>query len=365
VFRSGGKVSFDNTNHLEEPEPTLADLDIDFTKVRTLIGASESAEPEETPDDPQAFAKRFKKEFYGRLNQSYRFYNEIFRLVTAGQVIDAAVLIADLDQQFYSPEGQINPAQALIDKFVTGGWWTFTDAEFKPALEKLLDYCKGGDFGNPVSYLNAFVFLIGFKQVIGKTEDEIITEIKEGLDKYFARISYNHFIETQFDMSRSHFTGEHAKKLIAYMKDGFKQLQQNSEKTVAAALEQLFIHDLNGFVKETLHPTSHIRTPYEPIFNFFSNDALTKGIKEWQPSGIMDLASLMEIRYNSDTFLERLRDEQPFLEHLKAVLSSVSNADKPLSSHLIQKELIPKIDRAVMLLKTLPQPENDVIESSE
>ena len=362
AFRSGNHISFDNTNHLEEPEPTLADLDIDLSKVRVLSGAPE---PELPQADPQAFAKRFKREFYGRLDQTYRFYDQIFRLITGGQVIDAAALNADLDQQFYTKEGKVNPAQALIDHFVSGGWWTFSDVEFKPALEKLLEYSRSGEFGNPVSYLNAAVFLFGFKDVLGKTQDQIVAEIKAGLDIYFGRIPFSHYIETQFSISHSHFTGEHAQQLVTYMKDKFKQSAEETEKEAAAALEQLFIHNIKQFVQDTLHPSDRVRTPYDPVFDSFDEASIDAGLKTWEPAGIMDLASFMEMRYKANSFTDRLRGEQPFLEKLRETLQTVKDEEKPLSVHLIQKELLPKLDKAIAMLRSLPPLAGEAVAEDE
>ncbi len=362
AFRSGNYISFDNTNHLEEPEPILADLDIDFSKARVLSGAPE---PETPQADPHAFAKRFKREFYGRLDEPYHFYDQIFRLITGGQAIDASALSADLDQQFYTEEGKVNPAQALIDQFVTGGWWNFSDADFKPALEKLLEYSRGGEFGNPVSYLNASVFLFGFRELLGKSEDQIVAEIKSGLDIYFSRMPFSHYIETQFSISRSHFTEEHAQQLVTYMKDKFKRSAEETEKDAAAALEQLFINDIKQFVQETLHPSNPIRTPSEPVFNFFGEASIDEGLKNWEPSGIMDLASFMEMRYKANSFVDRLRYEQPFLEKLMQTLQAVKDEEKPLSVHLIQKELLPKLDKAIAVLKSLPQLAGEAVAEDE
>jgi hypothetical protein len=353
AFRSSGEIAFDNTNHLEEPEPTLANLDIDFTKV--TMSMSETSE-EEPQADPQAFAKRFKREFYIRLNQTYRFYNEIFRLVTGGQAIDAVALCADLDQQFYTNEGKTNPAQTLIDKFVSGGWWRFNDAEFKPALEQLMAYSEDGEFGNPVSYLNASVFLLGFKDIIGKTEAEIVSCIEHGLDKYFDKTNYNLFIETQFDMTRGHFNDHGGKELVDYMRKGFKRLKDKTEKAAATLLENLFIEDLERFVKEVIQPTDKIRTPYEPVFNFFRVEAIDEGLAKWEPSALMDLASLIELRYGTGSFLKKLVDEQPFLEKLKEILSGVKAGDKPLSVHIIHQELLPKVQKAINVLSKIQRP---------
>jgi len=349
VFRSGDDISFDNTNHLEEPEPTLADLDIDLSRVQVLMG--QQGVEEEPVDDPHTFAKRFKIIFYDRLSQPYRFYNEIFRLITGGQAIDANILNADFDEQFDSKEGKVNPAQALVDQFVTGGWWNFSDAEFKPKLEQLLAYSKAGEFNNPVSYLNATVFLFGFKDLIGKTEDEIVADTKTGLDKYFNRIDFNYYLESQFTMSEGHFQSVHARQVVDHMKAGFKALEKKTEQESAAALEKLFINDLRAFVKEIIHPSSRTTTPYHPVFNFFNSDSITEGLNVWEPSGIMDLASFMEIRYKPNSFVDRLTDELPFLKKLREEVSKFDDANKPLSKHLIYKELMPKTDAAIEQLE--------------
>lgn len=356
TFRSGAAISFDNTNHLEEPEPTLAGLDIDFSQVFAQTGASS----EELPQvDPQAFAKRFKKEFYNRLNEPYRFYSEIFRLITGGQAIDTSALCADLDQQFYTNEGKANPAQELVDKFVSGGWWRFKDAEFKPALEKLFSYSEAGEFGNPVSYLNAAVFLAGFKNVLGKTDKEIIKCIEQGLDKFFAKITYNAFVETQFDMTRGHFSDDNGKELVKHMRAGFKQLKQDAERASAKALEKIFVNDLREFVRETLQPKDKIRTPLDAIFHLFSIKTIDKGLKLWEPEGLMDLASLISERYKENTFADRLVCELPFLEQLKTKLLTVKGKNKPLSMHIIEKELLPSTEKAIVILKRLSKPIDD------
>jgi hypothetical protein len=103
---------------------------------------------------------------------------------------------------------------------------------------------------------------------------------------------------------------------------------------------------LSAFVKDFLPERYVIRTPDKALFHQIKKESVKQGLKIAKPEGIMDLTSLMKIRYLDTSFSEYLTDEMEFLTGLEEGISEIDLTKKTLSSHLIQSQLVPRLHEA-------------------
>lgn len=245
---------------------------------------------------------------------------------------------------FKISEGKINPAHQILSSFQKG-LWEYTNDDFESALNELLRYCEKGDLEDIVSYLNAGVYLLGFNELINIEKDAVTDKIKSGLNLFLPKVNFNDFRKSQFDMVQSHFKGEHLSQIVEYIKQNIREIEEIKDREEINDIQTLFQNDLSAFVREFLPENSNIRTPNKPLFHNIENKVIKSGVKNAQPKGIMDLTSLLKIRYLDTSFSDRLTDEIIFLDDLENGISEINFEQKTLSTHLIKNELIPMITK--------------------
>ncbi len=354
-FKKPGNISFTDKKNLDQSAGP-----VNFDDVKSLFNQAD--EPEEATADEWAYRAWFVDTYFKRLSEPYIFLPGVYDLITAGYSIGEAKFLADLNTGYNITDGAVNPAHELLSRFTTGGYWFFTDAEFKPALQQLLTYAGEGKLEDPVSYLNAGVYLLGFSDILGVSKDEIAKKLQVGLEVYLGASKNNILIETQLDMVAGHFEEPHLQDLIAFIKSGFKQRQTEEIKEEAQSMETLFVHNLSAFVKELLPRNPNMRSPDKQLFDQMDTAVIDQAIQQWQPADIMNLASYLKIRYLDPSFADRLTDEIPFLETLKDKLTGYQEPGKELSTHLYRSQLVPRLEACIAKLKSFlkdSEPEAD------
>lgn len=336
-FRKPKNITFTDKKKLDEQATSFSD--IDFSNFN--FGNTETTEVE--TESQWTYSENFKRLYYNRLSENYIYFPSIYDLITSGKAISKEEFFTHLDKSFNIKEGKVNPAHQILHTFLHLGYWSYSDSEFKQALNNLLEYCKNGQLEDIVSYLNAGVYLIGFSGIIEKEKDEIAKKIQEGLNIFLPQIKINYLVKSQFQMVQGSFNEPHLQMLIEFVKEKFVEIELVAAQSEAKELETKFTNDIESFVSEFLPENSGIRTPDKPLFHKFEKKTIHESLKKWQPNGIMSLTSLLKIRYLDTSFSERLIEEMTFLENLETAISDKDVTEKTLSNYLLQDQLLPRI----------------------
>lgn len=346
-FRKPNNISITDKKKLDSQTSTFSDFDFS-----TLDFSAQSDKTEEIEAENEwTYSEKFKIAYYNRLSEAYLYYEELYNLITSSKKIDKSTFKQTIEDSFKVKEGKVNPAHGIINSFLHG-YWKFSDEEFVQKLKELLEYCEKGILEDTVSYLNAGVYLLGFNEVIEIDKDTITSKIKTGLDLFLPKVNFKHFAKSQFEMVQSNFTGEHLVSLVEHIKQKIKEIDDLKDIEEAKNIQTLFENNLSGFVKEFLPERYDIRTPDKALFHQLKTESVKQGIKVAKPEGIMDLTSLIKIRYLDTSFSEYLTDEMKFLTELEEGISEMDLTKKTLSSHLIQSQLTPRLIEAKQQLQT-------------
>ncbi|WP_452602559.1 hypothetical protein [Pontimicrobium sp. MEBiC06410] len=347
-FRKPNNITLIDKKNLDNQASTFSDFDFGDLDLSSPNDNTEI----ETEDNEWTYSENFKSKYYNRLSESYIFYEELYNLITSGKQIDKVIFLKNLEESFKVKEGKINPAHQILNSFQQTGYWKYTDSEFVKVLNELLVFCERGVLEDIVSYLNAGVFLLGFNDIIELEKDIITSKIRTGLDLLLPKVNFNHFAKSQFEMVQGNFSGEHLTSLVEHIKDKIQELEALKAIEEAKSLQTLFETDLSTFVKEFLPERYDIRTPDNPLFHQLESEKVKQGIKDAKPEGIMDLASLLKIRYLDTSFSEYLTEEMKFLNELEESISEIDFSKKTLSNHIIQSQLTPRITESKSKLQT-------------
>ncbi|WP_445710441.1 P-loop NTPase fold protein [Flavobacterium sp.] len=341
-FRKPNNITLTERKKLDNQTSTFSDLDFsnfDFLSQNDVVEQNEV-------ENEWSFSEKFKEAYYNRLSETYIFFEELYTLITSGKQINKTTFIRTLEESYNVKEGKVNPAHQIINSFLHQGYWKYTNEQFTQTLSELLDYCEKGKLEDVVSYLNAGVYLLGFNELIGVDKDEITLKIKTGLDLFIPQVNFNHFAKSQFEMVQSNFTGEHLTSLVEHIKQKIKEVETLKNIEEAKSIQSLFESNLSMFVKEFLPERYDFRTPDKPLFHQIDTASVKNGIKDALPEGIMDLTSLLKIRYLDTSFSEYLTDEMKFINELNEGISEMDLTQKTLSNHLIESQLKPRIIEA-------------------
>jgi hypothetical protein len=341
-FRKPNNISLTDRKKLDSQTSTFSDFDYSTLDFSTQNNESENE---------WTYSENFKKAYYNRLSEVYLYYEELYNLITSSKKIDKTTFKQTIEESFKVKEGKVNPAHQIINSFLNG-YWKFTDEEFSQKLKELLEYCEKGILEDPVSYLNAGFYLLRFNEVIGTDKDTITSKIKTGLDLFLPKVTFNHFTKSQLEMVQSNFTGEHLVSLVKHIEQKIIEIETLKDIEEAKIIQSIFENNLSDFVKEFLPERYDNRTPYKALFHLLKTESVKQGIKAAKPEGIMDLTSLLKLRYLDTSFSEYLTDEMKFLTELEEGISEMDLIKRTLSSHLIESQLTPRLTEAKQQLQT-------------
>ena len=73
-------------------------------------------------------------------------------------------------------------------------------------LDNLFDYVNKGELNDYISYLNASFYLLNYKNLYSKTDEEIMKGIKTGIGLFIDRIEITYFVKSNLHMVESHLS---------------------------------------------------------------------------------------------------------------------------------------------------------------
>ncbi|MRX41329.1 hypothetical protein GJU43_18735 [Flavobacterium sp. LC2016-23] len=358
-FRKPQSITYRDKKKLDEQATSFSDINL------SNLNFGNTQTTEVKTETQWTYSENFKRLYYNRLSENYIYFPSIYDLITSGKAISENDFFAHLDKSFNIKEGKVNPAHQILHTFLHLGYWSYSDSEFKQALTNLLEYCKKGQLEDIVSYLNAGVYLIGFSEIIEKEKNDIIKKIQEGLAIFLPQIKINYFVKSQFEMVQGHFNEPNLQKLVEFIKEKIVEIETRNALLEVNEIETKFSNDLESFVKDFLPENSGFRTPDKPLFHKFEKKTIQESLKKWQPKGIMNLTSLLKIRYLETSFSEKLIDEMTFLINLETAILEKDFNEKTLSNYLLKDQLLPRIVECKKQLQIFIDQKSELHQTSE
>ncbi|SDX34212.1 P-loop NTPase fold protein [Aequorivita viscosa] len=338
-FRKPNNITFKDRKGIDN----LFNLFIDIDE---LINSNSRVSDISTPD----FSDEFKNLYFNRHNEPYHFYEEVYNLITAGKLIQSEKLLENLETSFKVVEGEIEPSQRLLNRFMHG-YYKFSNEEISNALNDLFDFVKNGEFSDLISQMNAGVYLIKMKELLGKKKEEVITVLKQGADIILSKINLTYLMKSQLEMVASDFSSRELDDVVQYIQERIIVLDKQKDKEEIKKLEQDFEQNLLVLIQKFKGNQEGIRNPDKPVFHFFDKEIVKKSIKNWSPEELMMLSELLKYRYLKTGFPNYLVEELLFLENLHEGISEIDLQEIKLSNKIIKEQLIPSIEKSVERLE--------------
>ncbi|SFX61299.1 hypothetical protein [Cytophaga hutchinsonii] len=343
-FRKPNNISFTDKKKLDEQATSFLDMDfgLDKTEKKDII----------VEENLWSYSENFKRIYYNRLSEKFIFFPVVYDLITSGQEIPNEEFLIHLDESFNIKEGQINPAHQILNTFLHSGYWSYTDEDFRVALNDLLKYCESGKFEDIISYINACFYLLTFYEIIDVQKDDIIIKVEKGLDIFLPQTKLNYLIKSQLEIVQEDLNDPLLQKLILHIQQKIVKIEIYNALIEAEELEKLFANDLQLFIKEFLPANTNVRSPSTPLFHQFKKKTIDESVKKWQPKEIMDLASFLSIRYLETSYSDRLTKELIFLENIESAITIKGLTEKTLSNDVLKKNLLPRITKCKSILQS-------------
>lgn len=340
-YRKPKSISYHERMNIDIREASIADLDL------SQIDFSDIEGEEDVELNESTYSDRFKKLYFERHAVKYVFHSQVYDLITAGIDINKVTFLEDLQKRFNVEEGVVPEGHRILNSFLHGGWWRYSNDEFKEEIVLLLSEVEGGKLLDLHSFINAGVYLTGFASILGMEKHEVTNKVKTGFSAFLNSSKVSDYMYSQYQVMKHNTDDVHIKDLVVNMDD---QLQVYFDEVELGEIEEytgLFKTDTSAFVKTFVPGNGNINLPAKSIFHKFESDIFEEAIQNWNPEGIVDLTSFLELRYLKSSFADKLLSELLFLEHLQHAISKVDLSDKTLSNHVIEKQLQPAITKCV------------------
>ena len=246
-----------------------------------------------------------------------------------------------------------NPAHELLNLF-TKGIWGFSNGEVGTKLNELLVFVSNGELEDYLSYLSASFYLLHYKELYSKTDNEIIEGIKTGIDLFTNKIEITYFTKNNLLMLESRIH-EPVKEIYDYIiNTSIPQKEEKQDKQEHELVEKKFIENIESVVKDCML-IPYGQTPKymnSPILKFISKNVIFDKINKAEPIDVYWLITLLQERYEKG-LQEITREEIPFLSNLKDAINQLNPETPSLSSTLIKSDLLPKIEKILSRLKSI------------
>ena len=313
-----------------------------------LSGEYDSSAIQESKNDDTEYCKWFY-EFYFRsrgLGIQPIASPELIRYILRGQSVNLQNLYQEYlrDKQALSPA--TNLADNILEKFKTG-LLSMSNKDVEKNIEELYQICLTGDFCELSSFINAGVYLYCFLSLLpGKTEENIITTLKTGVDHWFGKHKLNDYEKSRLEM----LSGMIDPKMM-WLYDYIKSTVQHQEHRVYEQnlhdLLSLFSINTRKFCAEICPQAFSQVNSYgithfmnHPVLNLLSVDSLTTKIKGMSVSDASALSELAKHRYDIDANKPVLVEERIFWERLENGIKEY-NGDDTAGIIMARKMLYP------------------------
>ena len=352
-------VSFDDDKTLSKyVHNTLVEFDLEENNEDILfedeIENTISKEEQELKEkEDSKFQKTFYKRYFITQGEFPIFHPELYAFITGAITPDYEKLDSEMNKSLGEFIHSGNPAHELLNLF-TKGIWGFSNNEVGAKLNNLFDFVSNGKLDDYMSYLNASSYLLHYKELYSKTDEEIIEGIKKGIDLFTNKIEITYFTKNNLLMLESRIH-EPVKEIYDYIiNTSIPQKEEKQDKQEHELVEKKFIENIESVVKDCMCISYGPSPKYmnSPILKFINKNVIIDKINKAEPIDVYWLKILLQERYEKG-LPELAREEIPFLSNLKDAISQL-NLDSPsLSSTLIKSDLLPKIEKILSRLESI------------
>lgn len=349
-------LSFEDNHNIDSYQAT-ANFEIDFGyEVVSFKEEGDSEEQEKIKKKSEAdskYSQLFFEKYFLRLSEAPIFHSELYNYVTAGVAIDYSILNDYANKKFSIVDNIINPAHELLEQFLRG-YWTFTNKQVIGKLQELLSYAQNGCFDDYMAYINAATYLISFKDIFVQPEGDIITKVKEGIDKFTDRVEISYMTKNHIQMAH----GQLYPNVIPVYEYAIKSIDRkldNDLKKESDDIKSLFQTDMEQFASKFL-PQDYNFTPQYfnvPILKSIDANTIENKINTIEPNEAMCLRTLIEQRYIQIQPTINMKEEMTFLICLKESISKIDFQKKTMSNFIIHDLLDPILDKAIARLGSI------------
>lgn len=327
----------------------IANFDVDLGLSETEISFDDFIDevPKEVQETKEKSDATFQKTFYKKyftLQEDYPiFHQELYSYITGAITPNYEKLDADMERSLEQFIRHGDDAHELLTLFMTG-IWGFTNEVFPSKLEELMTYVNGGMLKDWVSYLNASYFLLAYKNIFHKTEDDIIKNIKSGIDAFMKEADVTYIGKTNLQMIYSDLPAI-VKDIYDYILQRISEKEHEKNQKIIETVNLLFSDDLQALVTDLVVLPDGPTPKYVdvPVLSYLRTDVVEKKLNKSQPYDIYLLSSLLESRFERLT-LDVRTDELNFVERLRSILDNMALDESMLSNMLIKQKLQPKVN---------------------
>lgn len=346
-------ISFDDDKTLSKYiHNDIAKIDLDENNEDIFFAIEEEIEntiSKEEQDLKEKTNSRYQNTFYKRYfitqDELPIFHPELYAFITGAVTPNYEKLDYEMDKALKQFIHSGNPAHELLNLFMKG-IWGFSNNEVGAKLNNLFDFVSNGKLDDYVSYLNASFYLLNYKELYSKTDNEIIEGIKTGIDLFTNKIEITYFTKNNLLMLESRIH-EPVKEIYDYIiNTSIPQKEEKQDKQEHELVEKKFIENIESVVKDCMCISYGPSPKYmnSPILKFINKNVIIDKISKAEPIDVYWLITLLHDRYEKG-LSEMAKEEQPFLSNLKDAINQLNLDSSTLSNALIKSDLLPKIEK--------------------
>ena len=230
---------------------------------------------------------------------------------------------------------------------------TMDNDEFSKNLETLWNATKNGEISGLTDFVNATTYLIQFRETMQPviSEEDILSGVKIGVDKWFSIHSVNEFEKSRFQSVKDMISWDKPKIIYNYIDTKIENQEMIKSQREMETLQKTFVQDLRGFA-EKICPIA-FKTPEttsisvtwamnHPVLNVLDDDTIRRKIHELTLSDAVALSSLLDNRYSIDGISGLKEPELKFWQTVKDAIEK--DAAKTPGLIFARQSLIPKLN---------------------
>ncbi len=351
-------VSFDDDKTLSKyVHNTLVEFDLEENNADILFedeieNTISKEEQELKKKEDSKFQKTFYKRYFITQGEFPIFHPELYAFITGAITPDYEKLDSEMDKSLGEFIHSGNPAHELLNLF-TKGIYGFSNGEVGTKLNELLVFVSNGELEDYLSYLNASFYLLNYKELYSKKDEDIIEGIKKGIDLFTNKIEITYFTKSNLRMIESNIH-KSVRVIYNYINATIIKKEKIQDEKEQKLVEQNFIEKIESVVKDCMY-IPHGPTPKYmnyPILKFINKNVIIDKINKAEPIDVYWLKILLQERYEKG-LPEIAREEIPFLSNIKDAINQLNLDSSTLSNALIKSDLLPKIENILERIGTI------------
>ena len=326
-------IDFDFDNHTEAEQ--LFDEDLDDT----------STDNENKQQADASYSKKFYEKYFVKREKYPIFHKELYNYVTGGIEPNYEELNTNMDSALKNYIHVENPAHTLLSQLLMG-IWRFTNEDIANKLRELHLYVKKGELEDYVSYMNAYTYLYGYKEILPISKDDLDTDIRTGIDIFNKTIKNVSFLTKQgLQMVKSGIP-ECTQWVFSYIQTELSSIEEEQFRDEVTILERNFEENFDEFMTcFIIQPSSTPKYYSTPILHHLRKECIERKVHNLEPNDVITLQHLIEERYIKNSGVDLYNEEKIFLDRLKAAIDGLELRNDKMSDVMIARQLKPTINK--------------------